>query len=351
MANPVTLNYTYDQINDCLKNVSENKIYNITDFALTLVALFEHGIATSENLYATFINYGWTWNSFVDMFKQGTLVRSSTEGNQNFPPIIVVDNNKITIDLVLFDIMGVSGNPDTPFYYKLVLTRDAAADTQYELLVESDRLLKSRYVTSDVLNINTQEKLTSFIQANFKTPADFNASLNKDWFTYNNLHWYIPIRVGVSMNNATSAMISFSFDNEISKTAMKYFVSGTIQKNSLTCVSFSYDTAYACLSKTVNESILGLITGDPYDLIVEWLQDNVGSANPDELYVETTVYKMWIGEYCCSLMYFNNVWLNTSEEKCRCELVFYDPETMKIRRFSIDYYLNDGTITVTDENL
>lgn len=337
-----TLSYTFDQIEDALKQSTGNIVKSLSGllYALTILGNTDK----SDDIKQMFTIFGFTFDDLADyLLKENHTLYSQINGNQS---AISINASENTFNYSFISNNYIKDDENGSILFNGTVTRDSS-DSNYKLRVQATDLNLSRNVTS-LGNLTSQEEMQEWLTSNFKDAEDLkNACKSNVYMLHNGA--YIPLHL--STNTAGTALY-VCYHRYISVYDYGTIIYCVLQSGTLNITSFRNKNGTSEITVNIDNSILGYNTGDSYETMNSWLSDIFGTYDYS---VIRSVYDGTrftindsVGRPTECLTFWGE---RAGGDNVKWTIIFFDSGINKIYSEVITYNPTSGTITVEKTNI
>lgn len=262
-----TLSYTFDQIEDALKQSTENIVKSLSALLYFLTEL--GNTDKSDDIKQIFTIFGFSFDDLYDYLSiENHTLYCQSVGTQSAVSINISDKT-FNYSFIAHNYSGDDENGS--ILYNGTVTRDSS-DSNYKLRVQRTDLNLSRKVSS-LVGLSSQEEIQEWLTSNFKDADDLkNACKSNLYMLYNGA--YTPLYLS---SNTAGTVLNICYHIYASVYDYGTIIYCVLQSGTLNITSFLYRNGACDITINIDNSILEYNTGDSYENMNGWLLDIFGT--------------------------------------------------------------------------
>lgn len=332
-----TLSYTFDQIEDALKQSTENTVKSLSGLIYFLTLLGDTD--KSDDIKQMFTIFGFTFDELYNYLNaENHTLYCQTSGIQNAISINIVEN---TFLYSYISYNYTEANENGAILYNGAVTRDSS-DSNYKQRVQKIDLNLSRNVPP-LVGLSSQEEIQEWLTSNFKDADDLkNASKSNLYMLYNGV--YTPLYLST---NTAGTVLNICHHRYTSIYDYKTIIYCVLQSGTLNITSFLYKNGTCDIAINIDNSILEYNTGDSYENMNGWLSDIFGTYDVSVIMSTHDGTRFIINDSAGRLTQCYTFWgESVGGDNVKWTIAFFDSGINKIYSEVITYNPTSGTITV-----
>lgn len=332
-----TLSYTFDQIEDALKQSTGNIVKSLSGFIYFLTML--GNTDKSDDIKQIFTTFGFTFDDLWNyLFTENHTLYCQSIGLQS---AISININETTFNYSFIANNYIKNNENGSILFNGTVTRDSS-DSNYKLRVQATDLNLPRNVTS-LGNFTSQEEIQEWLTSNFKDADDLKNACKSNVYMLHN--WaYIPLYLST---NTAGTVLNICYHRYTSVYDYGTIISCVLQSGTLNITSFLYKNGTCDITINIDNSILEYNTGDSYENMNSWLSDIFGTYDDSVIMRTYDGTRFTINDSAGRLTECLTFWGESAGgDNVKWTIAFFDSGINKIYSEVITYNPTSGTITV-----
>ena len=332
-----TLSYTFDQIEDALKQSTENIVKSLSALLYSLTML--GNTDKSDDIKQIFTIFGFAFDDLYDYLStENHTLYCQSAGIQSAISINISENT-FNYSFIAHNYSGADKNGS--ILYNGTVTRDSS-DSNYKLRVQRTDLNLSRNVPS-LGGLSSQEEIQEWLTSNFKDADDLkNACKSNLYMLYNGV--YTPLYLS---SNTAGTVLNICYHRYTSVYDYGIIIYCVLQSGTLNITSFLYKNGVCDITINIDNSILEYNTGDSYENMNGWLSDIFGTYDDSVIMSTHDGTRFTINDSAGRLTECLTFWgESVGGDNVKWTIAFFDSGINKIYSEVITYNPTSGTITV-----